>query len=406
VWIEDFLSSVTQEDFLNCEARHKALSGGFGSGKTTCNVVQGLGYALKHAGSRGMWVSASYPMLGRSLMVEWERWSRAVSEALGHDIVAVQNKSDKRIRLTNGSTIWFGTADKPDSLYGTDLAWFGADEVALWTRKAFDIMLDRLRQPDFEHHCWATYTPYGKGWWAECFEEGEKKLPNSELFRISSYENPVASADYLESLASRYTGKWALQYIEGVPQEFHGLVYSGLADCAYDGDLPKEWKRIVGGVDWGWSNPSVLLLIGEDTEGGKWVFAEDHETMRHPEAMAEAAAQLQKQYPVDTWYCDPSEPGNIVKFRAKGLNAQKADNAVLPGIAAVNTAIADGMRIVGCPQLLAESYCWQQKPDGTFAQDKPQKQDDHCADALRYAVYSGFDQHKSQVRLTQRPAGL
>ena len=126
-----------------------------------------------------------------------------------------------------------------------------------------------------------------------------------------------------------------------------------------------------------------------------WVFAEDWETMRHPEALAEEALELQKQYPVEAWYCDPSEPGNIEKFRVKGLNAQPANNAVVPGIAAVHAAISGGMKVVGCPHLLAESYCWKQKPDGTFQKDQPRKEDDHCADALRYAIYSGFDQYKA-----------
>lgn len=404
VTIEQFEASNKQQEFLNCTARHKALSGGFGSGKTTCNVVQGLAYALENPGSRGMWVSATYKLLGRSLLVEWDHWSRLVTNAVGQDIVSNFNRSEMRLQFVNGSVIWFGTANEPDSLYGTDLAWFGGDEIALWKKRAFDNMLDRLRQPGFEHKCWATYTPYGKGWWCDYFEDAG--LANSELFRISSRDNPVTSQDYIDSLASRYTGKWALQYIEGVPQEFEGLIWGGLIGCDYGGDLPAKWKRIVGGVDWGWTNPSVLLLVGEDLDGRPWTFGEDWETMRHPEAMADAAVKLQEQYPVDTWYCDPSEPGNIATFRAKGLNAQKAENAVLPGIAAVDRAIADGMRVVDCPHLLAESYCWQQKADGTFAQDKPQKQDDHCADGLRYAIYSGFDQHQPQVRLTKRPTGM
>ena len=340
-----------------------------------------------------MWVSASYRLLGRSLLVEWEHWSRALSDAVGQNVVAEFNKSEMRIRLVNGSTIWFGTANEPESLYGADLAWFGGDEVALWKKKAFDIMLDRLRQPGFEHYCWATYTPYGKGWWCEYFEEAG--LADSELFRISSRDNPVTSADFLDSLASRYTGKWALQYIEGIPQEFEGLIWPGLISAEYEGELPTAWKRVVGGVDWAWTNPSVLLLVGEDVSGGLWVWGEDWDTMRHPEDMVAAAAGLQDKYPVDVWYCDPSEPGNIEKFRQKGLNAQPANNAVVPGIAAVDAALANGARVVDCPHLIAESYCWQQKPDGSFKKDQPRKEDDHCADALRYAIYSGFDQFKA-----------
>ena len=398
VEIPEFRHSPQQVAFLNCSARHKALSGGFGSGKTTCNVVQGIAYALENPGSRGMWVSRSHPMLGKTIVVQWEYWSRLLEVALGYSVVASYNKVEKRIELTNGSIIWMGSTDNPDSLLGSDLAWFGGDEIALWKRKAFDFMLDRLRQPGFEHRCWATYTPYGEGWWCELFEEGgAKRLGQCELFRISSHENPVVSTDYLESLESRYTGKWALQYIRGLPQEFEGLVWPGLGACEYDGELPTAWRWVVGGVDWGWTNPSTLLLLGEDTSGQIWAFGEDWDTMRHPEEMARVAAELQDVYPVEAWYCDPSEPGNIDKFRRAGLNARAADNAVVPGIATVSGIIDRGLRVVNCPRLLAESYCWEEKLDGTFKPDKPRKEDDHMSDCLRYTAHS---------RLAARPTEL
>jgi len=32
------------------------------------------------------------------------------------------------------------------------------------------------------------------------------------------------------------------------------------------------------------------------------------------------------------------------------------------------------------------AYCWKQQRDGTIRNDEPQKVNDHCMDALRYAV--------------------
>ena len=387
--IAEFQHSEQQEHFLNCKARYKALSGGFGSGKTVCNVLAGLQYAQEHPGSQGMWVSASYPLLMRSILVEWELWRRRIEEAVGQPLVADYNRANHRIELLNGSVIWMGTADKPDSLYGTTLAWIGADEIALWRREAWDIMLSRLRQPGFPAQAWATYTPYGKGWWTEVFEpDSPQRLHGSELFRISTGDNPAIGEEYLGYLRGRYSGKWALQYIDGFAQEFEGLVWPGLTGCETTDPLPEKWRRVVAGVDWGWTHPFVIELLGEDLQGQPWAFGEHYETMQSPEQMVAAALERQRVFNVETWYCDPSEPGNIAAFRRAGLNAVAADNAVIPGITSVASLIDRDLRVSDCPHLLRESYCWEQKRDGTFRQDKPRKEDDNGADSLRYATHS------------------
>jgi phage terminase large subunit-like protein len=392
-----------QVNFIATQARHAALVGGFGSGKTASNVLKGLLQTQAHPGCSGMFVSATYPLMARTLKVELDTWLHTFKLAWG--LKYTEQKVDRCYRFDNGSTIWLGTAETPESLYGTDLSWFGGDEVALWKKRSFDIMLDRLRQPRYPHQAWATYTPMGKGWWCDYFEpDGSLRLSGCELFRCASYSNPLATEDFIVSLQSRYTGQWALQYIEGFAQQFEGLIWPMLSTCEYTGELPKRWKRLVGGVDWGWDHPSVLILVGIDYDDRPWAFGEFSDTRVQPEKLAEVAFERHRFHPeIEAWFCDPSQPANIGKWQALGLNALPAVNAVIPGISSVQRLIDFGLRVVDCPRLLNEQWAWEMKDDGTFDKDRPQKVDDDSSDALRYGTM-GLGEYKPQrhpVRLVE-----
>ncbi len=63
------------------------------------------------------------------------------------------------------------------------------------------------------------------------------------------------------------------QEIEGLFVAFEGLVYT--LDASAGGHLaePPErarWQRVIGGVDWGYTNPSAALVFALDGDGGVW----------------------------------------------------------------------------------------------------------------------------------------
>jgi len=147
--------------------------------------------------------------------------------------------------------------------------------------------------------------------------------------------------------------------------------------------------RVVCGVDWGWTNPGVLLVVGLTTDDHTWVLAECYATERSIEWWAEEGARLRKEHRVDAFVADPSEPANIAALQRAGLPIQPANNAVVPGIAAVSARIDTGREHVvsSCEHTIAEygMYSWKQRSDGTIRPDEPDKVADHCMDARRYA---------------------
>ena len=152
-----------------------------------------------------------------------------------------------------------------------------------------------------------------------------------------------------------------------------------------------ELERYIVGVDWGYTNPAVMLTVGFDGDGRAYVMDEYYERRKTVDDMVVEARALEHE--IERFYADPSEPEHIVKFQQAGLAAAKADNSVMPGINVVKAALkvkGDGRPSLyihrSCVNTISEleSYCWKKK-QGEFT-DQPEKQNDHAMDALRYAL--------------------
>jgi hypothetical protein len=155
----------------------------------------------------------------------------------------------------------------------------------------------------------------------------------------------------------------------------------------------EEFTRVALGQDWGWTNPGVLLVVGEHQSGALWALEEVVAVEKDIDWWAERGAVLSVKHAAGYCYCDPSEPGNIVKMRKAGVRAGAAENAVIPGITAVGSALAEcGLFIAPCcTHTIAEmqSYSWKMRRAGGIEEvrpDEPEKVNDHAMDALRYVV--------------------
>ena len=377
--------------------RYRAYVGGLGSGKTLANVVEALRWAASYPGCSGIMVSPTYQQLKRTVLVEFQRQCRLAGGFLKNF-----NKSDWLAEFVNGSAIWFGYAEHPDSLRGPNLSWFSFDEPAQVRDDgmAFQVLQGRIRDPRYPQGGWLTTTPRGRNWVWRYFDvkqdtEGKplEDAADYTLVKCRTEDNTNLPASYVASLRSSYVGQFARQELDGEFVSFEGVIYPGLA--AQVGEFAGAARRVVAGVDWGWTNSGVIIVIKQDTAGVLHVTREEYATERPVvandgiEDWVTVAKRINKEERVDTWYCDPSEPDNIAAFRRAGLHAVQADNAVIPGISAVSAAQAAGMTISAeCPKLSAEldAYCWKRGRDGKMRNDEPEKQADHGPDGLRYGV--------------------
>jgi hypothetical protein len=177
----------------------------------------------------------------------------------------------------------------------------------------------------------------------------------------------------------------------------------------------KLWKSVVGGIDWGYSNPAAALVFALDGDGRVWQLDEFYQRRAAlEETLLPAILELTRRYGVRTWYCGPDEPEHIARLAEalarEGLpsRAVKADNAVRAGIQTVTSLLArrpDGTRGLyvspRCIHTIAEYQSYQYETvskGGLTARDGselPLKQNDHAMDATRYALHTALGQRRA-----------
>lgn len=204
--LSDFVPTPTQDAFLFDRTRVRALLGGLGSGKTRTGAEAFLDAVMDNPGCEAMFVSPTFPMLSRLTMRAWRA-------ACPKEFVVAENKEERWIRLVGNRTVWYGTAENPQSLEGSNLAAFWLDEARYMKRQAWQNMLARLRVKSARRlQAIITSTP-DFGWLDEEFNRG---LDDRRPFKISTRENAVNLADgYIENLERSYSPRLCKSLIEG-----------------------------------------------------------------------------------------------------------------------------------------------------------------------------------------------
>jgi hypothetical protein len=307
--------------------------------------------------------------------------------------------------------VLFRSLDEPDRLRGLNLGWFWLDEAPLCGYYAWEVLKGRLRQRGVPTAGWATGTPHGQDGYYRDFEVARR--PTHALFRASTYTNlHNLPSGYIEELG--YTGAFAEQEIEGRFTAFDGLVY--IFDATPAGHLrdaapTANWQDVIGGIDWGYTNPAAALVFGLDGDHRAWQLAEFYQRRASlEESLLPAIVALTRRYGVRRWYCGPDEPEHIEALATvlahEGLTcrALRADNAVRPGIQTVTSLLAardDGTRGLyvspTCAHTIAEygSYQYASRDgDRRDPSEQPIKQNDHALDATRYALHTAFSQRR------------
>jgi len=370
-----------QYQFLTAEERFTAFVGGIGSGKTFAGCCKAL--AQCQDAGLGLVVAPTYPMLRDATL-------RTFMDVCNGAVVDF-HKGEMRATVGNGEVL-FRSADDPERLRGPNLSWGYIDEAALCHKMTWPIILGRLREAGKAGPCWITTTPKGRNWvWSEFVE---KQRGGYAIFRASTQDNPYLAPEFVTDLEASYVGSFARQELSGEFVAFEGLIYEEFDREIHVKRAPDKFVRVVAGVDWGYTNPAVILVLGLDGDGRAWIVDEYYQRRKLIGDVTEAAAQLQQKWNVQVFQCDPSEPANIHAMGRAGLPVRGADNAVSEGIQKVKARLVDagdGRRRLyidpSCVNTIAEfeSYCWKQQRDGEL-KDEPDKTNDHAMDALRYVL--------------------
>jgi len=219
----EYAPLLSQEKFHTSTARFKGYSGPIGSGKSQALCQEAIKLSYLNPGRLGLIGAPTYPMLRDSTQA-------ALLEALEQNRVPyVLNKSENTVVMKDtGSRILFRSVDEYERLRGTNLAWFGVDELSYAQEEAWVRLEGRLRDPKASRLCgFAAWTPKGHDWVYRRFLES----------RVEGYETVVAKPmenrhvldripDFYERLKHSYDERFYRQEVMGEYLSLHeGIVY-------------------------------------------------------------------------------------------------------------------------------------------------------------------------------------
>jgi len=345
--------------------------------------------AVDYPKSRGVIVASTYRNLKDYIipMLTDELWEKMGSGAWD-EMLDSFNKQDLIIRLRNGSEIYLRSCDDPDNLRGPNLSWFAIDEASRVPGKVWKIMTGRARIAPEKG--WIVTTPRGRNWIYDEFAKRKRK--NYEYFTGSTLENKALSEDYKKSLLECYSGSFLAQEVYGQFVGWEGLVYNLNLEDHHRGPIENP-KYSIAGVDWGWIDPTVILVGQVGFDNHIHIIEEYYRTKAPMDEVAEVASRMKEEHNVRTFWCDSARPEYIQELRNHGLDARKAKKELDAGISVVNKHLESKLLSFdfnACPETIDEAdlYHYEEDDMGSILKSKPVDKNNHCMDALRYLVYS------------------
>jgi hypothetical protein len=235
----------SQKSFHDLTARFKGFSGPIGSGKSQALCQEAIRLSYLNPRRMGLLGAPTYQMLRDATQA-------TLFEILdGNRIPYEHNKAENTLRMKDtGSRIVFRPVDEFERLRGTNLAWFGLDELTYTPEAAWLRLEGRLRDPKAHRLCgFAVWTPKGYDWVFRKFVEGPSR--GYGVVVAQPYENLHLLArvpDFYDRLKESYDERFFQQEVLGAYLSLSGgTVYSSFAraenvkDLAPDQRLPLLW---------------------------------------------------------------------------------------------------------------------------------------------------------------------
>ena len=221
----DYVPLPSQRRFHASMARFKGFSGPIGSGKSQALCQEAIRLTYLNPGRQGLIGAPTYPMLRDATLTSF-------LEVLSSNGIRYElNKSELVLTmLDTRSRIYFRAVDDFERLRGTNLAWFGVDELTYTTEQAWLRLEGRLRDPLAKRLCgFAVWTPKGFDWVYQRFIR--ECVAGYDVVLAQPFENRHVLdrvPDFYERLKSSYDAKFFEQEVLGEYLSVQaGIVYSG-----------------------------------------------------------------------------------------------------------------------------------------------------------------------------------
>jgi hypothetical protein len=213
----------SQKRFHESGARFKGFSGPIGSGKSQALCQEAIKLSYQNPGRTGLIGAPTYPMLRDATVAAL--LESLVKNGIPHEVNRAENFL---VMKETRSKILFRAVEEFERLRGSNLAWFGLDELTYTSEEAWLRLEGRLRDPKAARLCgFAMWTPKGYDWVYERFVA--ERVEGYEVVTAKAFENRHLLdrvPDYYERLKSSYDTRFYQQEVLGEYLHLHaGRVY-------------------------------------------------------------------------------------------------------------------------------------------------------------------------------------
>lgn len=235
----------SQRKFRESQARFKGFSGPIGSGKSQALCHEAIRMTYLNPGRQGLIGAPTFPMLR-------DATQRSLFELLERNRLPFDyNKAENCITMRDtGSRIVFRSVDDFERLRGTNLAWFGVDELTYCPEEAWLRLEGRLRDPQARRLCgFAVWTPKGFDWVYRRFLAEPVEGYEAILAQAGENRHLLESIpDFYDRLKSSYDERFFQQEVLGqyltisAGQAYYSFDRSAnIRTCKVDASRPLYW---------------------------------------------------------------------------------------------------------------------------------------------------------------------
>src|SRR3990167_8213602 len=377
--------TLAQAQILSDKHRFRVVNIGRRGGKTTVAIEEIKCLGFFRPNSRICYIAPTYQQARDIAWEQLKRELRGVATSINESRLEIriicEDKVSESIILLRG---W----ESVETLRGQGFDFLVLDEVAMmrnfwenWHEVLRPTLSDRKGQALF------ISTPKGYNHFYDLYQL-YKTDNDFKSFHFTTYDNPYIPTGEIDKARTELPDdQFAQEYLADF-RKVQGLVYKEFSREIHITDVIPQYRteRILG-IDFGYTNPTAVLVIDVDNLGNYWIVEEWYRTGKtNIEVIEYAKSKL-----TNAVYPDPAEPDRIEEMRRHGLNAREVSKEISAGVTKVRELFkANKIKIhKSCVNLIQEleTYSYPNKKDEKNYDEVPIKENDHAVDSLRYALF-------------------
>lgn len=304
------------------DARFKVVACGRRFGKTFLAVNMLIDAAGEVPGSINWWLAPRYDQTDVAF--------RFFVDALPPELVSI-NRTKKTARLWNGSIVAFKTASDPDALRSEGLNFVVLDEAAF---QKYGVWSSSIRPAlaDKKGRAVLIGTFDGENWFYDLYQRGQsEEYDEWASWRFPSSANPFLDPEEIEEArrttpTAEFEQEWLANPLVYIGAVFAGGLLQGAIERA-SGIEYVHGHPTYAGLDWGFTNPTVLEVCQEHPSTGeiRW-FAEQAWQATELNVRCRAIADMCEKYGIEVIAADAAGATEINTLadtlRARGLSTR------------------------------------------------------------------------------------